>query len=238
MSDVAAAAVLRGRERAEALMVDACTIAAADVRTDGAPVAGAVRYSGPCRVQEAVLPTAAADQAQQSPAWQSQRKYVSIPVAVTSVRPGDVVTVTSSALDPGAVGHRFRVVASAAKTHLTARRLECEEVAVQPFASDEVTVVTPALFGDAYGNSLPDWGSATRVDVVGSVEPLPGDESPAGRNQSMSRFRVWLPAGTAVSAQSRLEWLGLTLDVDGPPQLHEDSVTPLPVEVTAFRVEG
>ena len=53
---------------------------------------------------------------------------VQVPMSVTGLAVGDVVTVTASALDPDLVGRHFWVKDLAHKTHMTARRLGCEEV--------------------------------------------------------------------------------------------------------------
>ena len=128
----AAGTTLAGRSAAEQLMVDACTISAPD--TDGllnettgqyTPVAGTQRYAGRCRVK------VAATQDSQATAGErivSLRTYVvSLPMLVTSIKVDDVVRVTGSAMDAALSGTRMRVVDVAKGTHLTARRLICEE---------------------------------------------------------------------------------------------------------------
>lgn len=128
----AAGATLAGRSAAEQLMVDACTISAPD--TDGllnettgqyTPVAGTQRYAGRCRVKVATT------QDSQTTAGErivSLRTYVvSVPMLVTSIKVDDVVRVTSSVMDAALSGTRMRVVDVAKGTHLTARRLICEE---------------------------------------------------------------------------------------------------------------
>lgn len=51
---------------------------------------------------------------------------VSVPLSVTNVRAGDVVTVTSSA-DGFLTDRTLKVRSIVAGTHVTARRLDCEE---------------------------------------------------------------------------------------------------------------
>lgn len=127
-----AGTVSRGRTAAERLMVDACTItrggqASFDentgVRTSGS---ASTVYAGKCRVQ---VPNVA----EQTPTFgempiTTQLAIVQVPVSVVGVRVEDTVTVTESQ-DPDLVDRTFRVVALLHKTHLTARRLRCEEVA-------------------------------------------------------------------------------------------------------------
>ncbi len=230
----------RGRAAAARLMQDACTIATAATRTGvSSSTPGTTVYSGACRVQEAQEPALSGTDGKDAPAWGAQRKLVSIPISSIAVDVGDVVTITASAQDADLVGRTFRVLAVSSKTHLTARRLECQEVVTLAFATDRVTILVPDLTTDPYGNSLPNWSSVTSTTVVGMVEPISVQEDQgAGRDQSVARYRVWLPHGTNVTAQSRLQWQGLTLEVDGPPQLRADSTTGLPIEVTAYLVSG
>ncbi len=229
-------------------MVDACRITGSPLRTgvDGSGVdvttPGSVRYEGKCRLQEVSVPGGTGPQGAvaERPAWLVQQQVLQLPIAVTNVLVGDEVEMTASALDQRVVGRRLRVVSFTAKTHLTARRLQCEEIGSLPFASDRVAVLRAATFGDAYGNTLKDWTSTTSTPVVGLVEALPSDESPlsGGRTQVTNRFRVWLPAGTPVAAGDRLSWLGRTLEVDGDPEVFADAVAGLPLRVQASEIRG
>lgn len=130
----AASALARGRLRAESLMVDACTISRTD--PEAAPVwneatmgydppAGSTVYTGRCRVQ--LRDTMASTPEAGERVVVVQRAVVQVPMTVTGVRVGDVVTVTSAAHDPDLVGNVYRVRSLFAKTHATARRLEVEE---------------------------------------------------------------------------------------------------------------
>lgn len=135
MSDFAAE-MARGtgelRTLAEDLMVDACTIERPSGVSITDPVSGVVTisdaapvYEGKCRVQVA----AQAEEQDDS----GERRYmllnaiVSVPVDATEYRQGDLVVITASAFDPALVGKRYRVRVAVAKSHLTARRLHCEE---------------------------------------------------------------------------------------------------------------
>lgn len=128
----AATATLAGRTAATTLMVDACTISAPDVQgpLDEAtglytPVPGASRYIGACRVKVDATQGHQVDAAQR---LISQRSYVvSVPMTVLTVAVNDVVRVTASVLDPALAGTRLRVVDVPKGSHLTARRLTCQE---------------------------------------------------------------------------------------------------------------
>lgn len=124
-------ATLRGREAAEALMVDAC-----DVMRPGEPVTdpetGEVTpsstfvYSGPCKVQQTISqasnPTAGSHQ------FTVLDSRVDFPVSAGPLRVDDVVTMTASVLDPQLVGSVFRVVELFHKSMATAQRTRVEQV--------------------------------------------------------------------------------------------------------------
>ncbi len=125
---------LQGRSAAEARMTDACSIAHPGAAATFDPVTGTytdptatVFYTGPCEVQVSDGLTA-----QEGEAGGAEltvlRLMVKVPVEVTGVVVDDVVTITASLLDPDLVGRVFQVVAGHAKSFLTARRLQVEEV--------------------------------------------------------------------------------------------------------------
>jgi hypothetical protein len=129
----AAAAVAAGRRAAEALMVDACTVAhgtgggVQDETTGQVARTTSTVYTGPCRVQLPQAQPRTSDVAERTATV--QRAIVSLPVATsTGVRVGATVTITAAALDADLAGRRFRVVGLHHKSYATARRLECEEV--------------------------------------------------------------------------------------------------------------
>lgn len=115
-------------------MVDSCVITRpgsgdrvfdAETGTWSEPPPGTV-YAGRCRVQVPALAPRGVDAAQVE--WATARVVVSIPVAVVGVRPGHTVTITGSLLDPELAGRKVTVLDVPAKSHLTARRLQCEGV--------------------------------------------------------------------------------------------------------------
>lgn len=129
----AASAVARGRVFALRLMVDACTITrvtgeTTDLQTGQVTKTTSTIYAGPCRVQQltagGVARPATVGEAQRF----QQPLTVQVPMSVTGVQSGDVVTVTASVLDADLVGRSFWVRELAHKSHLTARRLGIEEV--------------------------------------------------------------------------------------------------------------
>lgn len=122
---------LAGRSAAEELMVDTCVISRSSGlgsfnETTGQYDGGSTEvYAGKCRVK----PRDNADRVVQygQEAVSFWPYIVSVPMDVTTVDLDDVVTVTDSALDPALFGLSLRVREVLKGTHLTARRLGCEE---------------------------------------------------------------------------------------------------------------
>lgn len=133
----ATSALMRGRARAQALMVDACTVTRLNrgaTTTD--PETGVVTpvyttiYTGACKVQDA----GQSEVARPEEVGQAERylSRLTLHVPVTDVTGGitsdDIVTVTASASDPGLVGQVFHVRMVSHKSWLTGRRFGIEEV--------------------------------------------------------------------------------------------------------------
>lgn len=123
---------LRGRRRAESLMVDACvvrgksTFGAMDDDTGlKVETVGAVVYEGRCKIQtyEAHESTPASGQH----VWSVQRYTIHL-LATVEVTVDCMVTVTASVLDEHLVGRRYRVAAFLHKSLATANRLAVDEV--------------------------------------------------------------------------------------------------------------
>lgn len=114
-------------------MRDACTVAHASSDPVTDPDTGVVTYpvgapfyAGACRVQLPNVAEREVDAGERE--WTEQAALVMLPMSVTGVRVGDVVTVTASVLDADLVGRRYTVVGLMHKTHATARRLRVTEV--------------------------------------------------------------------------------------------------------------
>lgn len=128
------AALMRGRVLAESLMVDACTIArrtgeSTNEDTGVVTPTTTTVYTGQCRIQQSQL---GADSVPADPGEAYVRLIayeLQVPVSVTGIRVHDVATITASALDPDLVGRKFIVLGLTHKTHLTARRMQVQEVA-------------------------------------------------------------------------------------------------------------
>jgi hypothetical protein len=121
---------LAGRKAIERIMADACSIATPgsgepvlDPNTGQLTYPGSTAgYTGKCRIRPVSESAVAAGER----LIVLTRYVVSIPMSADA-KVDDRVTVTSSVLDPSLAGRVFRVVGVARGTHVTARRLDCEE---------------------------------------------------------------------------------------------------------------
>lgn len=124
-------ALARGRELAEAGMVDACTITrqtitGTDPDTGAQTVNTVTVYTGKCEIQQhspgAVRFTDAGEAHRLM-----QPVELKLPMSSTGFRPGDIVVIDSSVNDADLVGRRFRIRELARKSWATSRRLGIEE---------------------------------------------------------------------------------------------------------------
>jgi hypothetical protein len=127
----AVSALLRGRARAEALMVDECIIRRGDGTTTTDPDTGEVTevgtdvYAGKCKVQSREGAAASPDAGGHS--FVVVSRQVHIPANAADVRDGDVVTITSSLLNAFTVGKQYRVEGFTPDSFDTAARLPVKE---------------------------------------------------------------------------------------------------------------
>jgi hypothetical protein len=125
-----ATALARGRLAAEAGMVDACTVTrvgtrVTDTTTGEVTEPTSTLYTGQCRVQQAQA------QATEETVGEDHllllRLEVQLPMSVTGLEVGDLITITASVHDPDLPGRVFRIHDLAHKTHATSRRVQCVE---------------------------------------------------------------------------------------------------------------
>ena len=128
----AVAALMRGRAKAEAQMIDTCTIArrSGEIETDSAtgkttavvtPI-----YTGKCKVQSKNGSTSSPEAGEHS--FTVVSRQVHIPVNAADVRDGDTITITASALNLFTVGKQYVVDGFTPDTFDTAARLPVKEV--------------------------------------------------------------------------------------------------------------
>lgn len=128
-----ATALARGRSKAEASFVDACTIRRVTGTTvddhSGEPTPTYLSpnpYSGKCRVQQALVQSTREDAGEDNVLL--LRLEVQLPVVGSQgIEVGDVLTITASVNDPDLPGRVFLVRDLAHKTDATARRIQCTE---------------------------------------------------------------------------------------------------------------
>jgi hypothetical protein len=121
----------RGRQVAEQLMTDTCTITRVTGQTlnetTGQYVdATSTIYTGKCRVQLRNMTVASLPLSGDRQVVALQLE-VSIPLSSTAPKVGDKVTVTASQNDPALVSRVFRVREEMHKSHATARRIVVHE---------------------------------------------------------------------------------------------------------------
>jgi hypothetical protein len=125
----ATSATARGRLRAEALMVDACTVryvSGSTLNGSGVDVPTyTTRFSSACKVQARELQSTESDAGGHEST--AVRLSIHLPVSAGQVSVDDQIVVTASQ-DPQLVGRVFRVLAPVGKTFATARRVEVEGV--------------------------------------------------------------------------------------------------------------
>jgi head-tail adaptor len=88
-------------------------------------------------------------------------------------------------------------------------------------ATEPLTILHPGTRTTAKHDAVDDWDNATTATVAGHVQPDTSAEALEirTRDQIVSTFRVWLPAGTTVTGRDRIVWGGRTLAVVGEPQV-------------------
>lgn len=70
-----------------------------------------------------------------------------------------------------------------------------------------------------YGNTRRDWANATIQPYPAEVQPFPGasssSEDVVDQNRTTTRWRIFLGPDADLAATDRIEWDGLTYEVDG-----------------------
>jgi hypothetical protein len=104
-----------------------------------------------------------------------------------------------------------------------------------------VTVITPRrITDDEYGNTeVPRWDppAATR-ETKGMFQPRVGQENEAGGDIQIGDGVLYLPAGDPVNGSERVQVLGSTWEVIGPPEIWSTGSLLDHVRATLRRVEG
>lgn len=120
-----------GRAVAERLMTDTCTVGrlSGQVLNETTLVYAntyTTLYTGKCRIKENVAGDLSIDIGARAG---SVRSYtVSVPMSAVVYAPDDLVTVTTSGLDPAQPAITLRVLGVTHGSQITARRFHCQEV--------------------------------------------------------------------------------------------------------------
>lgn len=81
-----------------------------------------------------------------------------------------------------------------------------------------VTVLTPGTTTDAYGDTVPNWTTATSVSSAARVVQRSARENIDTRDASITEWVVYLPGDVTVTHANRIVWDGLTFEVAGDPK--------------------
>lgn len=127
----ARAAVLRGREAAEALMVDSCRVhrpglAVTDPATGKVTTPLTLIYEGKCKIQQTLAQSSKPEAGGHQYTVQNTRWDT--PVDAGPFEVNDVVTVVAAVLDPQLNGNAYRVDEPFHKTGATAQRTIVKQV--------------------------------------------------------------------------------------------------------------
>lgn len=96
------------------------------------------------------------------------------------------------------------------------------------------TVPDPDIVND-YGDPVE---GETTVETAARVDPAGGTEDLGNREARVTRFRVFMPEGTAVTGISTLTWQGRTLRVTAEPETYQDAAGDHHMELDAEEVLG
>ncbi|WP_262702047.1 MULTISPECIES: hypothetical protein [Streptomyces] len=117
------------------------------------------------------------------------------------------------------------------------------------FFFDTVTRVRAGTRTDRGGNTVPDWTTATRAPVdqlniqpTGAAPGASSEIQTPERDAVISGWRVQSEPGTwpDITAMDRIEWNGMTLEVDGEVGRWSDPLNGSPhhIEFTMKRATG
>lgn len=87
------------------------------------------------------------------------------------------------------------------------------------WAADTVTIIRPSMVSER-GKDRPDYNSPASTETVGgcSVQPAGTSENLSGRQASLSRLTLYMPAGTEVGAHDMVLWQGVRYHATGASQ--------------------
>jgi hypothetical protein len=101
---------------------------------------------------------------------------------------------------------------------------------------DSVTVLSAPPAEGAYGSQERNWASATETTYSAAVQPLSSSEDQVNQDRTVTRWRMFLPADAAVTAQDRIRWDSGEFEVDGDVEQWKRRGAPHHVELVVKRV--
>jgi hypothetical protein len=81
----------------------------------------------------------------------------------------------------------------------------------------DVTILTPTTEANRYGGTDKRWDNATETTVKGWVSQTSRLEVTDGREAQVASWVLFVDPDTTVTGKDRVEWEGITFEVDGPP---------------------
>jgi head-tail adaptor len=79
-----------------------------------------------------------------------------------------------------------------------------------------ITVITPTLTTDSYGNTVQSWATPAERQVIAYVRPAPASEDIVDRNTVTAVWQVHTN-DQAITALNRIRHNGVVYEVDGRP---------------------
>ena len=105
-------------------------------------------------------------------------------------------------------------------------------------STDSVTIRTPGSTTTAYGDSVPDWASVTDTATTGWIHQRTADERLGYRDAELSDWVLFLRVTETVTAQDRVVYGALVLEVAGPITTAHTPACAHHLEVPLRLVEG
>ena len=90
-------------------------------------------------------------------------------------------------------------------------------MSLQGLLVHDVTILRATTTTDRYENVVVSWSSPTETGVKGWITQRNRSEDNDQRSAEISDWVLFAPADTDIVAGDRVQWGGVTYEVDGPP---------------------
>lgn len=81
----------------------------------------------------------------------------------------------------------------------------------------DVTILTAPTTTNRYNDAEKDWDNATSAAVKGWVSQRTQLEDHDQREAQVSDWILYVDSGVTITGANRVQWSGITFEVDGPP---------------------